>query len=103
MITYYIHGKTYGLKEDIKKLKPTGKSFKKWWRYDYDFKCCFVPKGQNSKKLYTLIEEFCKKNELELELIEQTEDAKKGMKDFKSMDAFFDYFHTMGNRNIKFR
>ena len=39
MITFYIIGNTFDLKEEIKKLKSNRKDFNSWLKYNYDFKC----------------------------------------------------------------
>jgi len=103
MFYYYIYGDTFDKKEEIKKQKPSRKDFKNWWRYNKDLQCweLRVPHNQNSKKFQNSLMEFCNKNKFKLEIIETFYDTKfdvKQMSDFKTKEAFFDYFHKQGNK-----
>lgn len=100
MITYYITGHTFYLKEEIKAIKPTRKDFKNWWKYNYDFKCweLEVPNVVDTKKFRTKIENFCNEHNLKLEICELTKPLTKSMNDFETVEAFFDYMHKNNQR-----
>jgi len=95
MFIYYISGNTYIYKEEIKKLKPTNKGFKKWWKYNKDFKSWELEVSNvfNTKKFEDKVRAFCKEYTLELEIIENPRGVTKSIKDFDTSEAFFWYFH----------
>lgn len=95
MITYYITGNTFDLKEEIKLLKPKRKDFKNWWIYNYDFKCwkLEVSNNINSIKFEKELKEFSNRNNLKLEICKLTKTLTKSMKDFETAEEFFQYFH----------
>ena len=97
MFDIYISGKSYGLKEDIKRLLPKRKGLKKRWHYNYDFHCwqLTLPNSALSKKYFRLLDDFCTQNHLRLEVFEVLQE-KRCMSDFKTTEAFFDYFHKLG-------
>lgn len=101
MFSYYITGETYHLKDEIKKIKPKRKDFKKWWKYNYAFKAweLNVSNSCNSKKFKDDIQLFCDEHGLDLEVLEFTKPPSKSINDFDSIEAFFSYFHNQNNRN----
>ncbi|MFV0563216.1 hypothetical protein [Malaciobacter mytili] len=100
MVTYYITGHTFYLKEEIKAIKPTRKDFKNWWKYNYDFKCweLEVPNSSDSKRFRNKLQSYCDKNNLKLEVYELTKPLTKSMNDFETIEAFFDYMHKINQR-----
>lgn len=103
MVTYYISGYTYHIKDEIKKILPASKDFKNWWRYNYDFKCweLEVPNNINSKKFEDKLREFCNEHNVKLEVLNFTKPLTKSMNDFKTVEEWFKYFHDQSNKNIK--
>lgn len=100
MFIYYISGDTYIYKEEIKKLKPTNKGFKKWWKYNKDFKSWELEVSNvfNSKKYEETVRAFCEENKLELEILENPRRVTKSIKDFDTPEAFFEYFHKLNTK-----
>ena len=104
MYNYYLTGNTYHLKGEIKNIKPKRKHFRKWWKYNYDFKAweLNVSNSCNSKRFKDKLQLFCDEHNLELEILEFTQPLSRPMNNFDSIEAFFDYFHSQNNKNIKF-
>ena len=103
MVTYYITGNSFHLKEEIKSIKPKRKNFNNWWIFNYDFKCweLEVPNNINSVKLENELTEFCENNNLKLEVCSLTKPLIKSMKDFNTAEEYFQYFHKQ-NQKRKF-
>ncbi|PLY10860.1 MAG: hypothetical protein C0626_04305 [Arcobacter sp.] len=95
MFIYYILGNTYIYKEEIKKLKLTNKGFKKWWKYNKDFKSWELEVSNvfNTKKFEDSVRAFCKEYTLELKRLENPRGVTKSSKDFYTPEVFFEYFH----------
>jgi hypothetical protein len=100
MITYYINGNTFNLKDEIKSMKPKRKDFKNWWKYNYDFKCweLEVPNSCDSNKFRNEIKLYCIEHNLRLEICEFTNSLTKSINDFDTVDGFFDYLHKSNQR-----
>lgn len=100
MVTYYITGNSFHLKEEIKLLKPKRKNFNNWWIFNYDFKCweLEVPNNINSNKFEKELTEFCEKNNLKLEVCSLTKPLIKSIKDFKTAEEYFQYFHNQNQK-----
>lgn len=105
MYSYYILGKTYKLKELIKKIKPHRKDFKGWWHFNYDLNAweLNVPNHCNCKKFKTQLQAFCDENSVKLEVLEFTKSLVKSMKDFKTIEGFFSYFHKQNSFNNSYK
>lgn len=104
MYFYYISGKnTYLCREEIKKLRPERKNFKKWWNYNEGFRSWSLELANNmhSKKFQLRVELFCKENSLKLEVLEYTKALTKSINDFKIEEEFFSFLHRNNNKNIK--
>lgn len=105
MVTCYITGNTYEHKEEIKKVKPTNKGFRNYWKYNYDFKCWELKLSNNffTKKFEEEITIFCKNKGFKLEILNFTKKLTKSINDFKTIEEYFVYFHSKNNKNIKKR
>jgi len=103
MYSYYIKGKTYLYRLEIVKLKPRRKNFVNKWYWNKKTKewLLHVPNNYHSQKFQNEVTLFCNKRDLELEVIEFTRVLTKSINDFDSIEAFFDYFHSLNNKNVK--
>jgi len=101
MYNIYISGDTYSLREEIKRLKPTNKHFKRWWRYDYKFNCWHLKVADTffTKEFNTLIVNFSQKHSLILEVLQEPKPVKKSINDFESEEEYFEHFHKKNKPN----
>lgn len=95
MYMYYISGNTYEHREEIKKLKPLSDNFKKYWKYNYDFRTweLEVANAFHTNKFENKVREFCAKSSLKLEILCSPSKVSKSINDFDTIEAYFDYFH----------
>lgn len=102
MYSYFIKGDTYPLKEEIKRLKPQKKGFKKWWKYNRDFEAweLNVANTFHTKVFENEVQMFCDENGLILEVLEFTRLRNKSINDFADTKVYFDYFHGKNRKYL---
>lgn len=104
MHNIYISGSnTFQCKEEIKRLLPTSKSFRKYWKFNKHFKAWHLEKvsdGYMTINFIKLLENFTNTHHLTLEIWEEPKKIIKGITDYSNEDEYWEAFHK---RNKPYR
>jgi len=100
MVSIFISGNTYMLREEIKALVPSSKVFSNKWRWVKNTKSWQL-KMENtflSNNFKTLLEEFAKQHDLTLHINEVITSTPKSINDYASEEEYWEAFHKRNGR-----
>jgi hypothetical protein len=100
MVNIFIGGNTYMLREEIKALIPSSKTFTNKWRWLKGTKSWQLKVADSfmTEDFKSILENFSKKYSLTLEILEEIKPKIKSINDYDNDEAFFQDFHRRNGR-----
>ena len=95
MVNIFIGGNTYMLREEIKALVPSSKTFANNWRWIKNTKSWQLKIKDTffTDNFKTLLEEFSKQHDLSLQINEVITSTPKSINDYASEEEYWEAFH----------
>lgn len=95
MVNIFIAGNTYMLREKIKLLVPSSKTFTNKWRWVKNTKSWQLKMEDTflTDEFKTLLEEFAKQHDLTLHINEVITSTPKSINDYASEEEYWEAFH----------
>jgi hypothetical protein len=100
MFNVFLSGDTYMLREEIKSLVPSSKTFTNKWRWVRPSKSWQL-KIKNTfltDDFKTMLEEFTKQHDLSLQINEVITSTLKSINDYASEEEYWEAFHKRNGR-----